>query len=97
MKFSESSYLNSAFMQQPKESIFITESKMRVEMNEGARARGPMPDIVFLRPVAINGRLVKWIDAKMYDGSATYAKNTTADALVLHPPPKTSKKASYSE
>jgi hypothetical protein len=69
------SYLNSAFMQQPKERIFITESKMRVEMNKGARARGPTPDIVFLRPVAINGRLVKWIDAKMYYASATYAKN----------------------
>lgn len=69
------SYLNSAFMQQPKERIFITESKMRVEMNKGARARGPTPDIVFLRPVTINGRLVKWIDAKMYYASATYAKN----------------------
>jgi hypothetical protein len=68
-------YLNSAFKHQSEGSVFITESQMLTEMKNGVRARGPTPDIVFLRPVKFNGRLVKWIDAKMYYGSVTYAKN----------------------
>ncbi|KAL3811345.1 hypothetical protein ACHAXA_007410 [Cyclostephanos tholiformis] len=68
-------YLKSAFKHQSDENIFFTESELLTQMKMGARARGPTPDIVFLRSVEINGRLVKWIDAKMYYGSATYSKN----------------------
>ena len=53
---------------------FLTESILLSEMKKGTRARCPTPDILFVHP-AINGRLVKWIDAKMYYASATYAKH----------------------
>ena len=68
-------YLKSAFKHQSDENIFITESELLAQMRMGARTRGPTPDVVFLRPVTINGRLVKWIDAKMYYASATYSHN----------------------
>lgn len=72
-------FLSSAFMHQVKGqangTVFITESKLLTEMKMGTRPRGPTPDILFLRPVSINSRLVKWIDAKMYYASASYAKN----------------------
>lgn len=55
------------------DAIFLTESQILAEMRRGTRARGPTPDILFVRPVRINGHLVKWIDAKLYYGSATYA------------------------
>jgi len=54
---------------------FITESEILAEMKAGSRKRGPTPDILFLCPVRINGRLVKWIDAKLYYASATYANH----------------------
>jgi hypothetical protein len=69
-------YLKSAFQQPSDGIIFITESEMLAQMRIGARARGPTPDIVFLHPVAINGRPVKWIDAKMYYASTTFSNNT---------------------
>ena len=53
----------------------MTESDLLKEMREGSRPRGLTPDILFLQPVSINGRLVKWIDAKMYYASATYANH----------------------
>ena len=58
-----------------KGEVFLTESMLLSEMKKGTRARGPTPDILFVHPVSINGRLVKWIDAKMYYASATYAKH----------------------
>ena len=69
------SYLSTCLGPQAKGKIFITESELHAEMKRGARVRGPTPDVLFLRPVSINGRLVKWIDAKMYYASATYANN----------------------
>lgn len=69
------SYLSTCLGPQAKGKIFITESELHAEMKKGARVRGPTPDVLFLRPVSINGRLVKWIDAKMYYASATYANN----------------------
>jgi len=54
---------------------FLTESILLSEMKKGTRARGPTPDILFVHPVSINGRLVKWIDAKMYYASASFAKH----------------------
>lgn len=52
--------------------VFRTEKQLLSEMKAGTRTRGPTPDILFLKSVSINGVLVKWIDAKMYYGSATY-------------------------
>lgn len=52
---------------------FLTEKELNAEMKANIRERGPTPDILFLRPVRINGRLVKWIDAKLYYASARYA------------------------
>lgn len=57
------------------ESVFLTESELLAEMRAGKRPRGPTPDVLFLRPVHINGRLVKWIDAKLYYASAMFAHN----------------------
>ncbi len=48
------------------------ESEILTEMRAGSRERGPTPDVLFLHPVRINGRLVKWIDAKLYYTSMTY-------------------------
>ena len=69
-------YLSSSLKGQVKgKKVFITESELLAEMKEGIRARAPTPDILFLSPVSINGRLVKWIDAKMYYASASYANH----------------------
>mmetsp|Transcript_7722 Transcript_7722/g.17454 ORF Transcript_7722/g.17454 Transcript_7722/m.17454 type:complete len:244 (-) Transcript_7722:44-775(-) len=68
-------FLSSSLKHQVKDRVFITESELLAEMKKGTRARGLTPDILFLHPVSINGRLVKWIDAKMYYASVSYAKN----------------------
>ena len=60
---------------QANEKFFMTESELHSEMKAGTRQRGPTPDKLFLRPIRINGRLVKWLDAKLYYASATYAHN----------------------
>lgn len=57
------------------ENVFLTESDILEEVKAGRRSQGPTPDILFLRPVRINGRLVKWIDAKLYYASAMLANN----------------------
>ena len=58
-----------------KEGIFLTKSELWKEMKSGKRPRGPTPDILFLKPIRINGCLVKWIDAKSYYGSAMFANS----------------------
>ena len=69
-------HLYSSLKDQAKgKKLFITESELLAEMKEGIRARGPTPDILFLSPVSINGRVVKWIDAKLYYASASYANH----------------------
>jgi hypothetical protein len=55
--------------------VFLTESELLSEMKDGKRARGPTPDIVFLKPVQINGCPVTWLDAKLYYASAMFANN----------------------
>ena len=57
-------------------SIFRTERELIDEARAGRRPHGPTPDILFLEPVIINGRSVKWIDAKLYYASAKFASNT---------------------
>lgn len=57
------------------ENVFLTESDILTEVKAGRRPPGPTPDILFLRPVRINGRLVKWIDAKLYYASVMFANN----------------------
>ena len=59
----------------PRKKIFLTESDQLNEMKNGKMARGPTPDILFVRPIRINGRLVKWIDAKLYYASMTFANH----------------------
>lgn len=59
----------------PRKKIFLTESDQLNEMKNGKMARGPTPDILFVRPIRINGRLVKWIDAKLYYASVTFANH----------------------
>jgi hypothetical protein len=68
-------YLSVATSSHSIEKIFMTESELNAEMRAGSRPRGPTPDVLFLRPTRINGRLVKWIDAKLYYASVTYAHN----------------------
>eukprot|EP00979_Chaetoceros_neogracilis_P008322 scaffold1853_cov287-Chaetoceros_neogracile.AAC.24 len=68
-------YLSVATSSHSSEKIFMTESELNAEMRAGSRPRGPTPDVLFLRPTRINGRLVKWIDAKLYYASVTYAHN----------------------
>ena len=57
-------------------NIFRTERELIDEARAGRRPHGPTPDILFLEPVIINGRSVKWIDAKLYYASAKFASNT---------------------
>ncbi len=66
-------FISESLSQETEVKYFITESEILAEMRAGSRERGPTPDILFLRPVRINGRLVKWIDAKLYYASITYA------------------------
>lgn len=54
-------------------TILRTESELNSQMRSGKRPRGPTPDILFLRPVKINGHSVQWIDAKLYYASAMLA------------------------
>jgi len=70
------SFLGDALSSNSNEKFFLTESELLTEMRAGTRPRGPTPDVLFLRPISINGRLVKWIDAKLYYASVTYARNT---------------------
>eukprot|EP00797_Seminavis_robusta_P032429 Sro725_g193370.1 n/a (222) ;mRNA; r:41508-42380 len=58
------------------QDVFLTEAELLAEMKAGRRRRGPTPDILFTRPVSINGHLVKWIDAKLFYASAMYAHNS---------------------
>jgi hypothetical protein len=69
------SFLTDALASKSNEKLFLTESELNAEMRAGTRPRGPTPDVLFLRPICINGRLVKWIDAKLYYASVTYARN----------------------
>ncbi len=69
------SFITSSLEIEAKDGIFVSESELRAEMKRGERPRGPTPDILFLRPVSINGHLVKWIDAKMYYASASFANH----------------------
>jgi hypothetical protein len=57
------------------DNVFRTESQLIAESRAGLRANGPTPDILFLKPVTINGKSVKWIDAKLFYASATFASN----------------------
>ena len=57
------------------DNVFLTEAELITESRARRRARGPTPDILFLKPVTINGQSVKWIDAKLFYGSATFASN----------------------
>ncbi len=66
-------FISKSLLHEKDVKYFITESEILAEMRAGSRERGPTPDILFLRPVRINGRLVKWIDAKLYYASMTYA------------------------
>ena len=68
-------FVSSSLAAQTNKKIFKTEAELVKEMKNGTRERGPTPDILFLHPVSINGRLVKWIDAKMYYASASFAHN----------------------
>ncbi|CAB9515590.1 expressed unknown protein [Seminavis robusta] len=43
------------------QDVFLTEAELLAEMKAGRRRRGPTPDILFTRPVSINGHLVKWV------------------------------------
>jgi hypothetical protein len=74
------SFVQSAILgSQSKESLrlfLLTETDLLEEMRAGKRSRGPTPDILFVRPITINGRLVKWIDAKLYYASAMFADNS---------------------
>ena len=70
-----SSYIQSKLPMNTKTRYFLTEADLLSEMKTRIRPRGPTPDILFLHPVYINGRLVKWVDAKLYYGSKTYAHN----------------------
>ena len=54
-------------------SYFLTEREQLDEMRRGTRPRGPTPDILFLKPVKIQGKQVHWIDCKMFYGSAMMA------------------------
>lgn len=56
--------------------VFLTEDQLKKEMRAGRMSRGPTPDILFLRPVRINGRSVRWIDAKLYYASVMFGRNT---------------------
>jgi hypothetical protein len=69
------SFLTDALSSKSNEKLFLTESELNADMRAGTRPQGPTPDVLFLRPIHINGRLVKWMDAKMYYGSVTYACN----------------------
>ncbi|KAL3796716.1 hypothetical protein HJC23_010016 [Cyclotella cryptica] len=69
------SFLSSCFEDQVNAKVFITEADLLAEIKKGSRPPGPTPDILFLRPVSNNGRLVKWIDAKMYYASASFANH----------------------
>mmetsp|Transcript_28242 Transcript_28242/g.46833 ORF Transcript_28242/g.46833 Transcript_28242/m.46833 type:complete len:242 (+) Transcript_28242:2748-3473(+) len=60
---------------QSRKKFFITQSELEAEIQAGKRQRGPTPDVLFLCPVRINGQFVKWLDAKQYYGSATFAHN----------------------
>lgn len=51
-------------------SLIRTEADLQAEMRAGRIERGPTPDILFVQPIRINGRWVKWIDAKLYYASA---------------------------
>lgn len=65
------SYLRSSLGTSP--GIFLTEKEFLAEMRAGKRYRGPTPDVLFLKPVKINGVLVSWLDAKQYYASAILA------------------------
>ena len=43
---------------------FMTEKEQKIELPGVERKKVPTPDILFHDPVEINGRIVKWIDAK---------------------------------
>ena len=66
-------YLRSCLGTNP--GIFLTEEELLAEMRAGKRDRGPTPDVLFLKPVKINGVLVNWLDAKQYYASAILAHN----------------------
>jgi hypothetical protein len=67
------SFVAEAIRPMSSKHVFLTEAEQLAEMRLGTRARGPTPDILFINPVRINRRLVKWIDAKMYYASMRYA------------------------
>ena len=57
-------------------TILRTEAEQLQEMRVGRRRNGPTPDVLLLRPIKINGEMVKWIDAKMYYASALLANKS---------------------
>ena len=67
--------VNSFLASQSSNKFFLTEKELQAEMKAGNMPRGPTPDVLFLKPVRINGQLVKWLDAKQYYASASYAHN----------------------